>query len=158
AEIELVESGSLRATLRVRRQFLSSSVVQDISLYRRIPRIDFATHIEWHEHNLLLKAAFPLDLRTRTATREIQYGALEMPTHQNTSWEQAHFEVLAHRWIDLSEAEYGVSLLNDGRYGHDVREATLRLTLLRSPRVPDPEADLGEHHFTYSLFPHLGDW
>lgn len=158
AEIELMESGPLRATLRVRRKFLSSTIIQDISLYRRIPRIDFATRIEWHEHNLLLKAAFPLDLRARAATREIQYGALEMPTHRNTSWEQAHFEVSAHRWIDLSEAEYGVSLLNDGHYGHDVRDGTLRLTLLRSPRSPDPEADQGEHRFTYSLFPHLGDW
>ncbi|HEV8193074.1 MAG TPA: glycoside hydrolase family 38 C-terminal domain-containing protein [Ktedonobacterales bacterium] len=158
AEIELVEAGPLRATLRLRRQFLSSTILQDISLYRRIPRIDLATHIEWHEHNLLLKAAFPLDLRTRTATREIQYGALEIPTHRNTSWEQARFEVSAQRWIDLSEADYGVSLLNDGRYGHDVRESTLRLTLLRSPRLPDPEADQGEHRFTYSLFPHLGDW
>ncbi len=158
AEIELVEAGPLRATLRVRRQFLSSTIVQDVSLFRCIPRIDFATHIEWHEHNLLLKAAFPLDVRTREATRDIQYGALEMPTHRNTTWEQARFEESAHRWIDLSEAEYGVSLLNDGRYGHDVRESTLRLTLLRSPREPDPEADQGEHRFTYSLFPHIGDW
>ncbi|HLY32106.1 MAG TPA: glycoside hydrolase family 38 C-terminal domain-containing protein, partial [Ktedonobacterales bacterium] len=112
----------------------------------------------WHEHHLLLKAAFPLDLRTTQARSEIQYGSIERATHRNTSWDQARFETCAHRWIDLSEADYGVSLLNDGRYGHDIHDTTVRLSLLRSATSPDPDADQGEHVFTYCLSPHLGDW
>ncbi|HUY78618.1 MAG TPA: glycoside hydrolase family 38 C-terminal domain-containing protein, partial [Ktedonobacterales bacterium] len=158
AEIALVEAGPLRATLLVRRRVLSSMVEQRISLYRHIPRIDFATRIDWHEHHLLLKAAFPLDVRATQARSEIQYGSVERATHRNTNWDRARFETAAHRWVDLSEPEYGVSLLNDGRYGHDIHDTTLRLTLLRSPTSPDPNADQGEHAFTYSLYPHLGDW
>nr|MBF6591918.1 alpha-mannosidase [Ktedonobacterales bacterium] len=158
AEMALVETGPLRATLRITRRVLSSTIEQRISIYRALAQIDFATRIDWHEHHLLLKVAFPLDLRATHATYEVQYGAVERPTHRNTSWDQARFEVPAHRWVDLSEADYGVSLLNDGRYGHDVRENVLRLTLLRSPTSPDPEADQGLHELTYSLFPHLGDW
>ncbi|MEO7003345.1 MAG: glycoside hydrolase family 38 C-terminal domain-containing protein [Ktedonobacterales bacterium] len=155
---ELVETGPLRATLRVRRHFQSSVIEQDISLYRSIPRIDFATSIDWHEHHLLLKAAFPLDLRVTSARSEIQYGSIERPTHRNTSWDQARFETSAHRWVDLSEANYGVALLNDGRYGYDIHDSTLRLSLLRSPTYPDPNADQGEQRLIYSLYPHVGDW
>lgn len=158
ARIEPVESGALRATLLVRREILSSVVEQRISVYRSIPRVDFATRIEWHDAHVLLKVAFPLDLRVRRATSETPFGAVERPTHRNTSWDQAQFETCAHRWVDLSEAGYGVSLLNDGRYGHDVRDATIRLTLLRSPTDPDPRADQGLHEVTYALFPHPGDW
>ncbi len=156
--IELVESGPLRSTVKVRRSLLSSSILQYISLYRSEPRIDFLTHIQWHDRHVLLKVAFPLDLRTRQATYEMQYGVVERPTHRNTSWDQARFETPAHRFVDLSETSYGVSLLNDGCYGHDIRDNVLRLTLLRSPTEPDPAADQGEHTLTYSLYPHLGDW
>ncbi|MGO8947501.1 MAG: alpha-mannosidase, partial [Ktedonobacterales bacterium] len=158
AAIELVESGPLRSSVRVRRSLLSSTIVQYISLYRSQPRIDFVTRIQWHDHHVLLKVAFPLDLRARQATYEIQYGVVERPTHRNTSWDQARFETPAHRFVDVSEGTYGVSLLNDGRYGHDVHDNVLRLTLLRSSTDPDPEADQGEHVITYSLYPHLGDW
>jgi alpha-mannosidase len=156
--VVVVEAGPLRATLLVTRRMRESVVTQRISLYRDLARIDFATRIDWHEHHVLLKTAFPLDLRTTTATFETQYGAIVRATHHNTSWDQARFEVPAHRWADLSEANYGVSLLNDGRYGHDVRDCVLRLTLLRSPTSPDSEADQGLSDITYSLFPHLGDW
>ncbi len=158
AQIEVLESGPVRATVLVRRTVLSSVIEQRISLYRSIPRLDFATRIEWRDTHVLLKVAFPLDLRANRATYETQYGAIERPTHRNTSWDQARFEVVAHRWVDLSEAQYGVSLLNDGRYGHDVRDATIRLTLLRSPTDPDPKADQGQHEVTYALYPHQGDW
>jgi alpha-mannosidase len=154
----VAESGPLRATLLVRREVLSSVVEQRISVYRSIPRVDFATRIDWHDAHVLLKVAFPLDVRVRQATSEMQFGAVERPTHRNTSWDQARFETCAHRWVDLSEAGYGVSLLNDGRYGHDVRDSTIRLTLLRSPTAPDPQADQGLHEVTYALFPHMGDW
>jgi alpha-mannosidase len=112
----------------------------------------------WQEQHVLLKAAFPLDLRAPHATCDIQYGAIERPLHRNTSWEQARFELPAHRWVDLSEADYGVSLLNDGRYGHDIVNGKIGLTLLRSPASPDPQADQGEHRLTYSLYPHAGNW
>ncbi len=92
------------------------------------------------------------------ATFEIQWGNVERPTHWNTSWDWARFETCAHKWIDLSEGDYGVSLLNDCKYGHDVKGHTMRLTLLRSAIYPDPEADQGVHEFSYSLLPHQGDW
>jgi alpha-mannosidase len=156
--VEAMECGPLRATMRVERRVLSSCVTQYISLSALSAQLDFATSIDWHDHNVLLKAAFPLDLRTRTATSDIQYGAIERPTHRNTSWDQAQFETVAHKWVDLSEAGYGVALLNDGRYGHDVHASTIRVSLLRSPTEPDPHADQGIHSVTYSLYPHPGDW
>jgi alpha-mannosidase len=158
ASLAVVEAGPLRATLRVTRHVQESTITQDISLCHGKARVDIASRIDWHEHHLLLKAAFPFDLRTTQASYEVAYGAVERPTHRNTSWEQARLEVPAHRWADLSEAGYGVSLLNDGRYGHDVRDTVLRLSLLRSPTSPDPSADQGLHEVTYSLFPHRGDW
>jgi len=106
----------------------------------------------------MLKAAFPVAVRSPRASFEIQFGAVERPTHRNTSWDQEKFEVCAHRWADLSEAGYGVSLLNDCKYGYDVHGDVLRLTLLRGPESPDPDADRGQHEFTYALFPHAGDW
>lgn len=153
-----VDSGPLRATARVKRMLLGSVIMQDISVFAGHPRIDFATHIDWREHHLLLKVAFPLDLRVTEARSEIQYGSITRPTHRNTSWDEARFETVAHRWVDLSETGYGVALLNDGKYGHDIRDATIRLSLLRSPVYPDPNADQGPHDVTYSLLPHLGAW
>ncbi len=106
----------------------------------------------------MLKAAFPVDVRASEATCEIQFGAVRRPTHRNTTWDQQKFEICAHHWVDLSEGGYGVSLLNDGKFGHDVRGNMLRLTALRGPEYPDPQADLGAHHFVYALYPHAGDW
>lgn len=156
--VTIIERGPLRAVIRVERRFRSSTISQRVVVYRAIPRIDFETQIDWHEQHILLKAAFLVDLRAPRVTCETQYGAIERTAHRNTSWDQARFEIPAHRWIDLSEGDYGVSLLNDGRYGHDVAEGRMRLTLLRSPTWPDPQADQGEHTLVYSLFPHVGDW
>ncbi len=158
ATITSIESGPLRATVRVTRTLLSSVITQDISIYRDNLRIDFATHIDWREHDLLLKVAFPLDLRVTEARSEIQYGSIVRPTHRNTSWDEARFETVAHRWVDLSETGYGVALLNDSKYGHDIHDTTIRLSLLRSPTFPDPSADQGAHDITYSLLPHRGAW
>jgi alpha-mannosidase len=158
AQIRVLEKGPVRATVEVERRFLSSRVTQRISLWRSSRRIDFATEIDWHEHQMLLKAAFPVAINATRATYEIQFGSIERPTHRNTSWDQARFEVCAHRWADLSEGGYGVSLLNDSKYGHDIHDNVVRLTLLKSAVKPDPEADQGLHRFTYSLFPHQGDW
>jgi alpha-mannosidase len=120
-------------------------------------RIDFETNIDWQERKRFLKVAFPVDVRSQRATYEIQYGHLERPTHMNTSWDLAHFEVCAHKWADLSEPGYGVALLNDCKYGHDIFGNTMRLSLLRGPGSPDPDADRGRHRFTYALLPHHGD-
>ncbi len=156
--IEVVEQGPLRATVEVKRRILNSNYVQRISLTHNSPRLDFDTHIDWHERKVLLKVAFPIDVLAPTATYEIQWGNVQRPTHRNTSWDWARFETAAQKWVDLSEGDYGVSLLNDCKYGHDIYENVMRLTLLRGTTSPDPQADLGEHEFKYSLFPHTGSW
>lgn len=156
--VTITERGPVRATVSVTRRFQDSVIEQVISLYHALPRIDFATRIDWREHHILLKVAFPFDLRATQARSEIQYGSITRPTHRNTSWDEARFETVAHRWIVLSEGDYGVALLNDGRYGHDIHGSVARLTLLRSPTSPDPDADQGQHEVTYSLLPHLGAW
>jgi alpha-mannosidase len=104
----------------------------------------------------MLRVAFPMNVRTTEAAFDIQYGYVRRPTHTNTSWEFAQFEVVAHRYADLSDNDYGVALLNDCKYGYKVRENMIDLNLLRSPREPDPDADLGHHEFTYALLPHIG--
>jgi alpha-mannosidase len=154
--VRVVQAGPLRATLEVQRRILNSDYVQRISLAYNQRRLDFDTFIQWQERRILLKVAFPVDILAPAATYEIQWGNVQRPTHRNTSWDWARFETCAQKWVDLSEGDYGVSLLNDCKYGHDVRDNVLRLTLLRSPIIPDPEADLGDHHFVYSLLPHSG--
>lgn len=156
--MQLVEFGPLRWTMEIKRQILNSSYTQRISLTHNSPRLDFDTHIDWRERHILLKVAFPVEILAPQATYEIQWGNVTRPTHRNTSWDWARFETCAHKWADLSEDSYGVSLLNDCKYGHDIRDNVLRLTLLRAPTIPDPEADQGEHRFTYSLYPHAGGW
>jgi alpha-mannosidase len=155
--INVIENGPLRATLEVRKQILNSQIVQRISLEAFSYRIDFHTVIEWRERHVLLKVAFPVNILSPRATFDIQFGNVERPTHYNTSWDWARFESVAHKWVDLSEENYGVSLLNDCKYGHDVHDNVMRLSLLRAPTFPDPEADQGEQSFTYSMLPHEGN-
>jgi alpha-mannosidase len=114
--------------------------------------------MDYHEHHKVLKVAFPVDIRSTYATYDIQYGNVRRANHWNTSWDQAKFETVAHRYADLSEQGYGVSLLNDCKYGHDIKGNLMRLTLLKSATHPDPMQDQGEHSFTYSLWPHKGDF
>lgn len=156
--IRIVESGPLRVALEVRRPILHSTIIQHISLMRHSPRLDFQTTVQWQERHILLKVAFPVEALAPMATYEIPWGNIQRPTHRNTSWDWARFEVPAQKWVDLSEGGYGVSLLNDCKYGHDIHDHVIRLTLLRSPTEPDPQADLGEHSFRYSLLPHAGNW
>jgi alpha-mannosidase len=155
---QVVESGPLRAALAITRRCGASTLRQRICLWRNSRRIDFVTTIDWQERQMLLRALFPLDLNAARATCEIQFGAVERPTHRNTSWDVARFEVCAQRWVDLSEGDYGVALLNDGKYGHSLRDNVLGLSLLKGAVFPDRGADLGLHRFTYSLLPHTGDW
>ncbi|MBI3175512.1 MAG: alpha-mannosidase [Chloroflexi bacterium] len=156
--ITWIERGPLRQTIEIRRKALHSEIVQRISLNHHSPRLDFDTTVQWMERNTMLKVAFPVNVLAPQATYEIQWGNVQRPTHRNTSWDWGRFETCAHKWVDLSEGGYGVSLLNDCKYGHDIHDNVMRLTLLRSPTLPDPMADFGEHHFTYSLLPHLGTW
>ncbi len=137
---------------------MNSTYTQRISLNHNSPRLDFDTHIDWNERHIMLKVAFPVDILSPQATYEIQWGNVQRPTHRNTSWDWARFETCAHKWVDLSEGDYGVSLLNDCKYGHDIHDNVMRITLLRSPTMPDPMADFGEHQFRYSLYPHAGSW
>lgn len=153
----LVESGALRLTLRFPYHYHHSSFQQDVTFYTNSRRIDFATHADWHEDHRLLKAAFPVDIRATNATYDIQYGHVERPTHFNTSWDYARFEVVAHKWADMSEADYGVSLLNNCKYGHSTHNNVMRVTLLKSGKFPDTQADMGQHSFTYALLPHSGN-
>lgn len=156
-DIAVVSPEPARAAVRMVRRFGASHLAQTISLDAGSRVLRFATTVEWHERHKLLKVAFPVAVHSPRASFEIQYGHVERPTHANTSWDWARFEVCAHKWVDLSEPDYGVALLNDCKYGVDVRGATLRLSLLRAPTMPDPEADQGHHEFTYALFPHQGD-
>ena len=154
----VVESGPLRGGVEIVRRYGASTITQRILLHRDVPRIDFPTHIDWHEQQTLLKVAFPVTVNSPRATFDIQWGNVERPTHWNTSWDWARFETCAHKWVDLSEGDYGVSLLNDCKYGHDIKGNVIRLTLIKSAISPDPQADQGEHTFSYSLLPHEGDW
>ncbi|MGN7358864.1 alpha-mannosidase [Paenibacillus sp. SAF-054] len=157
-EKRLVLAGRTKDVLRFRWKIGQSEIAQDMILYHNDPRIDFKTHVSWNEAHKLLKVGFPVDVVTEKATYEIPFGSLERATHRNTSWEQAQYEVCGHRFVDVSEHGYGVSLLNDCKYGYDVQGSTIRLSLLRAPKWPDVTADLGEHDFTYSLLPHQGSW
>ncbi|TJZ49498.1 alpha-mannosidase [Streptomyces piniterrae] len=159
--VEPVASGPLSATVRVTRAFGASRIVQELTLRAGSRRLDITTDIDWHESEKVLKAAFPLDVHAERATSEVQFGHVHRPTHANTSWDAARFEICAHRWLRVAEPGYGIALLNDSTYGHDVTRTphpeglgtTVRLTLLRAPHSPDPETDQGPHRFTYALLP-----
>lgn len=153
---EVVENGNLKAVVRFTYKYHNSEIVQDMIVYKESRRIDFRTHVDWHEDHRLLKAAFYTDIRSTKATYDIQFGHVERPTHWNNSWDWARFEVCGHKWADLSEVGYGVSLLNNCKYGYNIKDNAMKLSLLKSAKSPDTEADMGEHDFTYSLYPHMG--
>ena len=152
----VLENGPLKAVIRFNYQYHLSSFVQDMIVYKDSKRIDFKTHADWHEKRKLLKVAFYTDIRSTKANYDIQFGHTERPTHWNNSWDWARFEVCGHKWADLSETGYGVSLLNNCKYGYSIKENAMKLSLLRSPKFPDATADMGEHDFTYALYPHMG--
>ena len=155
---EVKQCGALKCFVHMDWTYMNSSVSQDVILYSSSRRIDFKTKIDYHEKHQLLKAAFPIDIRSTYGTYDVQYGNVRRPNHWNTSWDQARFESVAHRWVDISEHNYGVSVLNNCKYGHDIRDNRIRITLLKAATHPDYLQDQGEHEFTYSLFPHGGDF
>jgi alpha-mannosidase len=156
--VDVIKSGPLRAAIRVRRKWQNSMFDQQIVLDNADDKVSIINDIEWHETHVLLKAAFPLAATSTKATYEIPFGSIERPTTRNNSWEKAQFEVPALRWADLGDGRHGLSLINDSKYGYDAVGNLLRLTLLRSPTSPDPDADRGHHHFSFALFPHSGTW
>ena len=156
--LQIEVSGGLRCAVRFTREFGRSRFAQRMVLDAGSRVLRFECEVDWHEDHKLLKVAFPVAVRSPKATYEIQFGHVERTTHTNTSWDQARFEVCGHRWADLGEAGYGVALLNDCKYGYDIRGAVMRLSLLRAPSHPDPTADRGHHRFTYALMPHPGDF
>lgn len=160
--LEIAESGPDAATVRVSRSFGASRVVQSITLRAGAKTVDIVTEVDWHETEKFLKAAFPLDVKAERTASETQFGHVYRATHTNTSWEAAKFEICAHRWIHAEEPGWGVAVLNDSTYGHDVtrdvradggQTTTVRLSLLRAPRYPDPETDQGGHTLRFSLAP-----
>ena len=155
AHITPVTDGS-RAGFRVEKQYQKNTIVQYIWLWSHSRRIDFDHEIQWHQHHQFLKLAFPLDIHTTEATYEIQYGHVRRPTHQNTSWDAAKFEVCGHKWVDMSESGYGVALLNDCKYGYSVDGTTLELSVLKAGTYPTDRVDHGSHVFSCSLVPHSG--
>ena len=136
----------------------NSKIMQTLCLYNDKRRIDFKTVVDWKESQKILKTAFSVDIRGVFARYDVQEGNIVRPITRNTSWEAAKFEVVAHKWADLSETGYGVALLNDCKYGYDIKEDTMRLSLLKSATDPDYSADYGTHEFTYSLYPHKEEW
>ena len=157
-EIKLIENGPVRTAIQIKKKYCNSTIVQIISMYSQIDRIDFNTKIDWKEKQAFLKAAFPVEINSDKAVYDIQFGNVERPTHWNTSWDLAKFEVCAHKWADLSEGGYGVALLNDCKYGYDIKDSVMRISLLKSAIYPNPDADKEMHEFTYSLYPHAGNF
>lgn len=156
--IEVTETGPLRVSVRVTRSWRSSTIVQTYRLLTDSKQLDIDTHIDWHERMMLVRTQFPTSIHAHEAVGETMYGVHHRPTHRNTPYEQARFEVGAQRFLDISEPDYGVALLNNGKYGHSVLGSTLGISLVRGPMHPDPFADEGEHDFSYAVFPHTGNW
>ncbi len=169
-KVEVVERGPVRSIIRVTRDYLKPGVVksfptedfpntfftQDIILYNGIDRIDFKTDVEWWEDKTMLKVAFAFNVSDTIATYEIPFGTIKRSTTLKAQWDKGKWEVNAQKWADLSNNDFGISLLNNSKYGYDTRNNVMRLSLLRSPKWPDPTADRGDHSFEYSIYPHKG--
>lgn len=155
-KISVVETGPHRAAIRVERKYQKSLIVQVISLTAGARQVEFDTFIDWQERQQVIKAQFPFDLNTSEIRSEIQFGHVKRPTHRNTTWDRARFEASMHRWVDISESDFGAALINDSKYAYDCHEQSVRLTLVRGSTFPAPDADLGEHRIRYALFIHEG--
>lgn len=155
SSVEMIEDGARRG-IRIVRPYRGSVVTQTIWFWDDLAKIDFDTVADWHQHHLMVKAAFPVDVNSDKATYEIQFGTIERPTHKNTSWDEAKFEVCAQKYADLSDGGYGVSLINDCKYGHDIHDGLMMLSLIKCATDPNEDADQGEIRFVYSLCPHNG--
>ncbi|MDD8025593.1 MAG: glycoside hydrolase family 38 C-terminal domain-containing protein [Acidobacteriota bacterium] len=152
SKIEVVEAGPVRGVLRISSSFRGSTFIQEIALIRGVPRVDLRIRGDWQERNVMIKAVFPLALEADKAEFEIPYGSITRPTDGT--------EVPALRWIDVADKSggFGVGILNDGKYGFDVKGSEAGVSLWHGPTYPDPEADRGPQETALSLYPHKGDW
>lgn len=157
-KIQWTEEGPVRATLEIQRTISNSVIKQEIHFYADSRRIDFSTWVDWKEHQHLLKVHFPVNIHSDEATFEVQFGNLKRKIHGNTSWDEARFESCGQKWMDISEGHYGVSLLNDCKYGYSAKDSNIALTLIKSGIEPNKTADQEEHVFTYALYPHKEMW
>lgn len=157
-KIQWTEEGPVRATLEIQRTISNSVIKQKIHFYADSRRIDFSTWVDWKEHQHLLKVHFPVNIHSDEATFEVQFGNLKRKIHGNTSWDEARFESCGQKWMDISEGHYGVSLLNDCKYGYSAKDSNIALTLIKSGIDPNKTADQEEHVFTYALYPHKEMW
>jgi alpha-mannosidase len=153
-EIRWLEEGPIRGALLIRRTFLQSEIEQKIYFYADIPRIDFDTRVDWKQQQCLLKTEFDVAVNAAEATYDIQFGNIKRPTHANTSWDAARFEVCGHKYADISEGAFGAALLNDCKYGYGIQDGKMTLSLIKSGTVPNPTTDQEEHFFIYSFMPH----
>ena len=158
ATVEVLERGPVESALRIRRTFFGSTMTQDVVLAAGARRVEFRTWIDWHEQHKVLKMRFHTAVRARQATYDIAYANIQRPTTRNNSYEKAKFEVCGHQWMDLSQTDFGLSLLTDCKYGYEAFGGRIGLTFLKGPKYPDPQSDQEEHRFTYALFPHAGSW
>lgn len=168
--VSMIDNGPVKSVIRITRDYLKPGVVksfptedypntfftQDLILYKGIDRIDFKTDVEWFEDKTMLKVAFDFNVSDTLATYEIPFGTIKRSTTLKAQWDKGKWEVNAQKWADLSNDDFGISLLNKSKYGYDTRGNVMRLSLLRSPKWPDPTADRGYHTFEYALYPHKG--
>lgn len=155
--VQILEAGSVRGVLCVDRKFRSSTLRTYITAYAGSSELHFDYEIDWHEHNLFVKAEHPVDVNAKQASYEIQFGYIQRPVHKNTLWDFARFEVCGHKYADLSDGGFGMAILNDCKYGFDASRNALNLTVLKCSTYPDKQADIGRHSFSYALYPHSGD-
>lgn len=158
SRMEWTEMGTTRATLEMERKISKSIVKQKIYFYADSRRIEFETYVDWKDNQHLLKVHFPVNIHSDEATFDIQFGNITRKIHTNTSWDKARFESCGQKWIDFAEGHYGVSLLNDCKYGHSIKDSNMAITLIKSGIEPNPTTDQEEHFFTYALYPHAGNW
>lgn len=158
SRMEWTEMGSTRATLEIDRVISKSMIKQKIYFYGDNRRIEFETYVDWKDNQHLLKVHFPVNIHSDEATFDIQFGNITRKIHTNTSWDKARFESCGQKWIDFAEGHYGISLLNDCKYGHSIKDSNMAITLIKSGIEPNPTTDQEEHFFTYALYPHAGNW
>ena len=157
-KIESITKGEVFTTVSISKKFYSSEIRQNVIIYNELDRIDFDTFISWHEQEKLLKVGFDVDIKAQKYTRDIAFATIESSNYRHNPYDKAKFEVSAHNFIDMSEDGYGLSILNDCKYGYEVDGQRMIITLLKAPMNPDPMSDRGDHYFTYSLYPHSGSW
>ena len=157
-KVESVVAGDVFTCVTITKNIMKSTLKQNIIIYNELDRIDFDTFISWHEQEKLLKVGFDVDIKAQKFTRDIAYATIESSNYRHNPYDKAKFEVSAHNFIDMSEDGYGLSILNDCKYGYEVDEQRMIITLLKAPMNPDPKSDRGDHWFTYSLYPHAGGW